>query len=137
MTVIPATLFTAGGLAILLIALTQRVIAIRLAGKISLGDGGDAMLLARSRAHANLAEYAPLLLILMLGVEMSGHSGSVWLWAIGVTILVARILHAIGMDRSGRGISPNKPRIFGMVLTLSALMVLAGWALVIAAGSFA
>ena len=55
------TEFYAGVLAILFFALSIRVVAVR--GRVSLGDGGDPMVLRRMRGHANFAEYVPLILL--------------------------------------------------------------------------
>lgn len=55
----------AAAIALLLLALSWRVIEARRAGRVSLGDGGDRALLRRIRAQGNCAEYAPMGLILL------------------------------------------------------------------------
>jgi uncharacterized membrane protein YecN with MAPEG domain len=45
------------------------IVPIRLQDKVLLGDGGQPLLLARTRAHANFVEYAPFVLILMWLIE--------------------------------------------------------------------
>lgn len=127
----PATLLTAGALGLVLLVLSYRVVQMRLAGKVSLGDGGDDRLLARTRAHANFAEYVPLILILMLLIESAYAGAAPWsLWAAGGVTLLGRLLHAWGMALP----APNKPRVFGMVLTFGVLLFLSGWAAGLALG---
>ena len=60
----------AAALALLFVVLSARVITVRRANKVSLGDGGDADLLARVRAQGNFAEYAPLGIVLILIAEL-------------------------------------------------------------------
>ena len=55
-------------LAILYIQLSFRVIKLRRAKRISLGDGGDKSLQAAIRTHANFIEYVPFSLILLFQV---------------------------------------------------------------------
>lgn len=86
----------AGLLAIWYFVLSMRVSNFRGHG-ISLGDGGDAKLLRVIRGHANFAEYVPLIL-LMLGILELGHFSIYVLHAIGLTLLVARLLHGIALS---------------------------------------
>lgn len=103
-------------LALIYVALSFRVIGVRRAGRISLGDGGDDELARRIRVHGNFAEYVPFALILMMLMELQGRS----LYAlhfIGISLLVGRLLHAFGIStRQGM------PRVAGMVLTFTALI---------------
>ena len=59
-------------LGILYCVLSLNVVRARRAARTGLGDGGDATLSRRIRAHGNFAEYVPLSLILILLVEESG-----------------------------------------------------------------
>ena len=70
---------------------------VRSAEKISHGDGGNGLLMRRMRAQLNFAENTPLIVVLTLVLEISlGHP--LWLTIVAVVYIVARILHALGMD---------------------------------------
>ena len=125
-----ATLTTAGLLGLIYFVLSIRVIRVRGATKVSLGDGNDDTLLARIRAHANFAEYVPLVLVLMALIELWVAPGP-WLWAVGATLVVARICHALGMARA----APNPFRIAGTMGTFIPLVGTSIWALVLGLGS--
>lgn len=87
----------AGLLAIWFLVLSIRVIQRRQSGKINLGDGGDASMLRRIRAHGNFAEYVPLIL-LMMGLLELRHASIYVLHALGATLLLARVLHGIALS---------------------------------------
>lgn len=124
--IITLTVATLCGL--IFVVLTLRVSQGRIRSKISLGDGGDAGLLARVRAHANFAEFVPLCLILM-GLIETNVGRSKWLGGLGVVLIVARVLHPIGMGMP----VPNIPRAGGALLTMIVLAALSIWALIISA----
>jgi len=126
----PVTGAYAGLCALILLALALRVSWVRRARGINLGDAGDPALMRAVRAHANAAEYMPLILILLLVVELAGAAGWV-LHAAGIALVTGRILHGLGLNRSDRaGIG----RVVGMVLTWGVLATLAGAALAVGAG---
>lgn len=118
----PALGFAVSYIAVLVllgVVLAWRVIGIRRSQKIGLGDGEDKVLRRRIRAHGNFSEYAPLLIGLLLALSLVGAKE----WAIhlvGLTGVVGRILHAIGLSQSG---GASFPRVGGMILTLSALVI--------------
>jgi uncharacterized membrane protein YecN with MAPEG domain len=60
------------------------------------GDGGNDRLARRIRAHANFAEYVPLILLLAALLEASG-AGRLEMNALLFPLLVARIIHPFGM----------------------------------------
>jgi uncharacterized membrane protein YecN with MAPEG domain len=122
---IPATLITAGLLGLVFMVLTIRVVGRRMSGKIMIGDGGDAQMLERIRAHANFTEHVPLSLILMGGIELTAGHGSLWLWGIGAALVLARIAHAIGMSRP----APNPFRAAGALISWLVILGLSLWAL--------
>ena len=126
MTVLPITLTIAGAAALLNIWLALRVSMVRRKHKVSVGDGGNAAVTTRMRAHANFAEYAPFVLILLGLVELArgSHGG---LWAAGIVFILGRISHAFGLDRPGA----NPLRVAGIVSTWAVLIVLAAYALAI------
>jgi uncharacterized membrane protein YecN with MAPEG domain len=108
-------------LALLLVALSLRVSAVRRAALVSLGDGGDPRLLARIRAHANFVEYVPIALLLLLLVEQQQGSGML-AFSMAAVLVVSRLLHPIGMELP----APNIFRILGTLGTWGVLVVLAG-----------
>jgi len=118
------SLVTAGAAAILNLWLAIRISAVRTKAKVMLGDGGDERLIRRMRAHANFVEYAPFILILIALIEFTAGS-SWWLWGASVAFVVARILHALGMDgfRLGREV--------GTILTFALLLGLGGYAIAV------
>jgi len=59
---------------ILACVLMLRVGTQRTDKKVSLGDGGDSLLLSRIRAHANFTENAPLALIGLFGLAMASFT---------------------------------------------------------------
>ena len=69
--ILPITLTIAGAAALLNIWLGPRVGQMRLAHKVSIGDGGNEALIARMRAQANFVEYTPFVLILLGLIELA------------------------------------------------------------------
>ncbi|QMW23732.1 MAPEG family protein [Sandaracinobacteroides saxicola] len=120
----PITLITAGAFGLLLIILSVRVTLVRRADGISLGDGGNAELLARARAQANFTEYVPFALILMGLLENAGADVR-FLAGLAMLLFVIRILHAIGMARP----APNTSRVIGTAGTWTILAILSGAAI--------
>jgi uncharacterized protein len=127
--VLPVTLTIAAAAALLNLWLGLRITAARVRDKVLVGDGGLAPMTARMRAHANFAEYAPFVLILLALVELAG-GWPTGLWIAGALFVVARVAHAFGMDRA----SANPLRAGGALVTWLVLAALAGWALAIALG---
>lgn len=121
------TLITAASLALVNIWLGIRVVEYRVREKVAFGDEGKPSLLARMRAHANFSEYVPLAVILIGLIEMAGGS-RLPLVAAGTALTIARIAHALGMDRP----APNVLRAGGILITLLLTIALAIWGLVIA-----
>ena len=83
-------------LALIFFALSVWVSAGRGRFKVNHGDGGNAALQRRIRAHANFAEYVPLILILVAFLESSGASRfTAHLLLLPLTL--ARLAHPVGM----------------------------------------
>jgi uncharacterized membrane protein YecN with MAPEG domain len=104
-------------LGILFLVITVGVFSARRAAKVAVGTGEDRMLLRASRAHANFAEYVPLILLLMALAESTG-APRLLLHAIGLATLVGRALHAFGIRQEPE---PLVFRKYGMLLTLLAI----------------
>lgn len=125
--ILPITLTTAAACAVINLWLALRLVRGRVKGKVLIGDGGDAGMLAGMRAHANFTEYAPFVLILMSGIELAGGS-PLWLQIAAVAFVIARIAHPIGMARG----DANAFRAGGILVTWVVLALLAGWAIALA-----
>lgn len=126
---LPITLSTAAATGIINLWLGLRISRIRLRDQVLIGDDGNDILAGRMRAHANLAEYAPFVLILMALIEAMRGSATA-LGVAGIIFVLARIAHPIGMDLR----RSNVPRAGGAILTWLVLAFLSGWAALIATG---
>ena len=119
------TIATAGLCGLLYFVLSLRVVLVRQSAKVSIGDGGNDLLLSRIRAHANFAEYVPICLILMLAIEASWEVSPPALWIAGLALVAVRISHALGMARA----APNAFRIAGAAGTWLVMIALSLWAI--------
>jgi uncharacterized membrane protein YecN with MAPEG domain len=126
--ILPITLTITGAAALLNIWLARRVGQMRLAHKVSIGDGGNEALIARMRAQANFIEYTPFVLILLGLIELAEGS-QLWLWIVGVAYILARIAHGFGMDRPRP--DPLRLRTIGILVTALILLGLALYAIVL------
>lgn len=128
---VPVTSLYAALLALLVVVLAFRVGVARRAGRIGHGDGGSEAMQRRIRAHGNAIEYIPLGLLLLLLLELAGHT-ALTLHVLGGLLLLARLAHAWGLS-SSLGVTPG--RFFGilatwLMLALAALLLLVrslGW----------
>ncbi|MFS0773000.1 MAPEG family protein [Sphingomonas sp. 1P08PE] len=126
---LPITLASAAALGAINLWLAQRIVRMRLRDEVLIGDGGDDLLAGRMRAHANLVEYAPFVLVLLALIELA-RGGGVVLATTASLFVIARIAHPMGMDLR----RSNLPRAGGAILTWLVLAFLVGWATLIAAG---
>lgn len=110
--ILPVTLTSAGAAALINAWLAARCGRTRMSEKVLMGDDGNPRMVARMRAHANFAEYTPIVLILIGLIELAMGT-STWLWAVAALYLVARILHPLGMDGT-----LAKGRMIGIVVTM-------------------
>jgi uncharacterized membrane protein YecN with MAPEG domain len=108
-------------LTLVFLTLSFNVIRLRKKLKVGVGDGDERMLIKAIRMHGNFSEYIPLALILLAGYELSG-ANTLWLHVLGATLLIGRILHAIGIRKS---IGTSMPRFIGMISTFMVLLILA------------
>lgn len=113
-TIIP---FYASLLVLLFVFLSVRVVGLRRAMKVSIGDAGDKRMLRAMRVHSNFAEYVPLALIMLMALELQ----TFYPWALhmmGITLLLGRLLHAYGVSQTNEQL---KFRIAGMACTFTVL----------------
>ena len=123
---LPITLTVAAGAAMVHIWHFVRCVRIRIARRISIGDGDNELLRTRMRSHANFAENTPIFLILLGLVELNVRS-TLWLWVAGIAFILARVVHAFGMERP----APNPLRAGGMLTTIGLIAGLAIYAIVL------
>ena len=118
---LPVTSVLAGVLALYFVALSIRVIAMRRSDRISLGDGGNAMLNRRIRAHANFAEYAPLGILLCALCEVQDAPAAAVI-AGAAALGIGRIAHGYALSFTTGSVVA---RTGGMVLTFTSLSIFA------------
>ena len=119
------TMLYAGLCTILVVFLAVRVARWRLKHRIGIGDGGDAQLLMRVRAHANSVENLPLALLLLGGMELNGYPMPM-IHAFGATLLVSRLGHAWGLSHSS---GSSRGRVLGSTFTWLLMLVMAAFAI--------
>ena len=123
---LPVTALYTALLAIVGLVLTGLVGRLRPKFGISLGDGGHRELIEANRRHMNYVEQVPLALILLAVVEINGAS-SLWLHALGGTLLAGRLIHPFGIDATNM---KRLSRLIGASLTMLVtfvLLVMALW----------
>jgi len=106
---------------LLLLTLAYRVVAMRRVHKLGLGDGALEPVQQRIRAHANATEYVPVALLELLVLELLGVP-ALWLYVAGGTLLVGRLLHAMGLSESA---GYSKGRFYGTLLTWLSMLAMA------------
>lgn len=123
---IAITLTIAAAAALINLWLMVRVGRVRMAEKVSVGDGGNDNVIRRMRAHSNFIESAPLVLILIAAIEISSGTSMI-LWVVSALYILGRVAHGLGMDGGALG----KGRMIGTLITMLTLLGLAGWAVFI------
>ena len=93
---IPITTITALPLVAIWFTLWIGVTSTRAALNTSIGDGGNPALLQKIRRHGNFIEWVPFVLVLMILAELQG-TGSLWLHAAGVLLVIGRAAHPFGL----------------------------------------
>lgn len=123
----PITLSFASLFALFALILSFRAGAARGKTGISIlyGDPPNLELAERVRAHQNLLEYVPMILIVMGAIELSGGS-RMFLGVSGGVLLVARLAHAIGLKH---GNMMHKGRLIGAGGTVIVTLAMAGYGL--------
>ena len=112
---LPITTLLALLLAAIYLLQTWSVIRVRRSMKIVLGDDGNRSVQKRIRGHANMAEQAPIFIILILLAEIQCCVSMAWLWVLGAVFFMGRVFHAYYFLDIG---APHRFRFWGMFLTL-------------------
>ena len=119
----PVTSLYAALFTLLVIVLANIISARRGKAGVSILHGDDMTLALWIRRHGNLVENLPIALILMGLCEASGLP-QLWLHAMGIVLIVARLSHLIGLNAD----NPAAPlRIIGGAGTQFAMLGAAGW----------
>ena len=118
---VPITALYAGLLALLLVLLALRVVRLRWKFRVGLGDGGEKAMTRAIRVHGNATEHVPIALLLLLVAELN-RAGPTLLHVCGAVLVVARLLHAVGLGKSA---GASWQRAAGTVGTLGVIVVLA------------
>ncbi len=105
--------------ALLIVRLAFSVIKLRRKNRVSVGDGGNEELQLAIRTHSNAVEYIPIALLLLLTLELNG-APTILIHVLGATLLIGRILHAMGLPAKD-----FKKRVLGMRITIYLLIGLA------------
>lgn len=109
------TLFYAGLLALVLLALSMQVVVLRRRHGVGVGSGDRQDLGLAVRAQANFCEYVPVGLLLLLLLEAAGTLSPVLLHMLGAMLLVGRLMHGFfGLNRSA---GTSMGRFVGTLLT--------------------
>jgi uncharacterized membrane protein YecN with MAPEG domain len=116
----------AGLLVLVYIALSALVVRQRVLVEMATGDADETNLNRSIRVHGNFVEYVPLGLILMLCAELQS-APAVAVHVMGLTLLIARVAHAVGMARipQVRLLRGGGFLLTTLMLILSALAVIA------------
>ncbi len=128
---LPITSITAALLALLLLALAIQTVRKRLALNAAFGDAEDPGLIAASRSHGNLAEHAPIVLIMLALVENAGANGGL-LTAIAAMFVIGRIAHAVGLHQPS---APGKAPLLRQIGVIATWLVMLGLAVLILLGA--
>ena len=120
--------FYLGILALLYVVLGLQVSRLRRGNRVVFGDGDNIKLRSAIRAHGNFAEYVPVIVLLVAILEMSGMPTARVHLLMGM-LLVARLLHPLGMYVGPRTMQFRICRVGGILLTLIVLLAAALMAL--------
>lgn len=91
--------YIAAALTLLLVALSLNVTRLRLAHRISFGDGGIKPLTVAMRAHGNSLEQALLFIVLLYLAEASHGIDARTTIAMGIAFLLARLSYCTALFR--------------------------------------
>jgi uncharacterized membrane protein YecN with MAPEG domain len=105
--------------ALIMLVLGILVVRARVKTRTEIGEGSDPAMMGAIRAHGNNTEYVPVALLLML-ILIPLQANAIVIHAIGGSLTLGRILHAIGLSRN---VGTSLPRFLGMLLTWISYLV--------------
>lgn len=107
--------------ALIMLILGMLVTRARVKTQTDIGDAGKPEMAGPLRAHANNTEWTPMALLMIWALTLPTFGASIWIiHAIGGSLTLGRILHAIGLSRST---GPSPLRFAGSVLTWIAYVI--------------
>ncbi|QIZ76967.1 MAPEG family protein [Ferrimonas lipolytica] len=119
---LPITAITVSITALIALSLALLSVTARRKCKVAIGTGQDQELLARTRSHANLIEYAVFILPMLAVAEL--YQAPQWLLcSVAIAWVVARVLHPWGLIATAGGL--HFGRMVGTLLTWIVTIVLA------------
>ena len=124
---LPVTAFVTAVCAMMLLITAIDTVRQRLRVGAAFGDNADQKLISANRSHGNLAEHAPIVILLLAGLELS-RAHHIALMIIGALFLVGRVVHIIGLYMP-MSTKPPLPRSVGVILTWLTITILSGWTL--------
>jgi uncharacterized protein len=124
---LPITAITALICAIMLLVTAVDTVRQRMRAKVAFGDAGDSGIISASRSHGNLAEHAPIIIIL-IGLLEQAHAHHLALSAVAAFFLLGRVAHIFGLY-APMSSSPPIPRQIGVIFTWLTLFILIVWTL--------
>ncbi|NDE90655.1 MAG: hypothetical protein EB059_05905 [Alphaproteobacteria bacterium] len=113
------TILYAGIFGLLLLVLSLNIFREYIHIVINSAARNDDLWKRAERAQHSFVEFVPICLFLMFLIEVHGAPGTV-LHALGMLLLVARVLHAYGAGKDG---AANILRLIGTQTTYLALMI--------------
>ncbi len=116
--------FYLGLLALIYAALALEVARLRRGNRALFGDGENVRLRSAIRAHANFIEYVPIIALLVAMLEMTGNSATKVHVLMGA-LLVARLLHPLGMHSKPGTWQFSAGRVGGIMITIGVLVAAA------------
>ena len=124
---LPVTAFVSAICAIMLLITAIDTVRHRMRAKAPFGYNDDPKLISAARSHGNLAEHAPIVILLLAFLEMS-RANHIALMAVGAFFLAGRVAHIIGLY-APMSSKPPLPRSAGVIATWLTLAMLSGWTL--------
>ncbi len=125
---LPVTAFVAAICGLLLLITAIDTVRQRIRAQAAFGDGGgDNKLVSASRSHGNLAEHAPIVILLLAFLEMA-RANHMALMVIGAFFLFCRVMHIWGLYLP-MSPKPPLPRQIGVLGTWITIATLSGWTL--------
>jgi uncharacterized protein len=118
------TAFYLAILALIYAVLALQVARLRRDNLVLFGDADNGRLRTAIRVHANFIEYVPIITLLVALLEMSGMAAS-RVHLLMAALLVARLLHPMGMSARPGTWQFNAGRVGGILLTIAVLVAAA------------